>query len=332
MGREELQLLSLVEEIRALQFRLDKTVNSEDAKTSLYLQLKNGTTMSLYAVNVNLGRFGININDYDGGIYVEWALENEALLKGDRIIECNGKLINTQSKENIQKINDSNGRCELVIIRKKNAQQHNHLLLQTQEDNQRLQHRISYLEDQVRELKQSTKDIVTASPQNVCPNPNKKPQTKQNIIKDDHHVTSINISSSNDKPQVFRRGNFVATIIGSKAIQTTPKPTQAKTSDTSSIHSSKTAIKDIIECSTSNSDYNLNYSVQRGLHHSQSQHYIGSNSNKIYDSSFDSNDTSQTLMKQKVKPLDQLRENHMMKRGNSHRLKSHPDLLCDDVS
>ncbi|XP_055308818.1 uncharacterized protein LOC129572746 isoform X2 [Sitodiplosis mosellana] len=47
LGREELQLLSLVEEIRALQFRLDKTVKSdtENLQTSLYFQLKNGLNM-----------------------------------------------------------------------------------------------------------------------------------------------------------------------------------------------------------------------------------------------------------------------------------------------
>lgn len=46
LGREELQLLSLAEDIRALQFRLEKSLKSDtDNRTSLYLQLKNGKNM-----------------------------------------------------------------------------------------------------------------------------------------------------------------------------------------------------------------------------------------------------------------------------------------------
>lgn len=229
LGREELQLLSLVEDIRAVQFRLDKTLKS--ANTSIYFQLKNGFNLSLYAVDSNLGRFGMN--NRDGGLFVDWSLDGEALLKGDRIIECNGKAISSHPKEEIQKMVESTGRCQLVVIRKKNSQLNNQMLLQSQEDNQRLQHRISYLEDQVKDLLKS-KDLI-------IPQQNHKP----NKLKGDH-ITSISIVQDTDRPQVFQRGNFVATIIGGKAI--------SQSISTSS---------NFVGCATSNANQTMNFRSQR---------------------------------------------------------------------
>lgn len=155
---------------------------------------------SLYAVDSTAGRFGIK--EGEDGLYVDWALDGEVLFKGDQIIECNG----VKSKEGIQNLIDSTGRCQLVVVRKKNSEQNNPILLQSQQDNQRLQHRISYLEDQVR-------DLINQN----CSRSNQKVMNRD-------HVTSINISSDpqvdNEDTQVFQRGNFIATIIGGKAIQT----------------------------------------------------------------------------------------------------------------
>lgn len=145
--------------------------------------------MSLHAVSSNLGSFGIHIKGEVSGIYVDWVSDCEALLRGDRIIECNGRSVN--SKTDFQNSTDPSGRCLLVIIRRKKSQTNN----QMQEDNQRLQHRISYLEDQVKTLLKN-KDIV--KPQNNS-------RTNQNTKGD--HVTSISILSStqdNDIPQVFQ--------------------------------------------------------------------------------------------------------------------------------
>ncbi|XP_055306547.1 uncharacterized protein LOC129570850 [Sitodiplosis mosellana] len=157
---------------------------------------------------------------------------------------------------------DLSGRCQLVVIRI-NKQQNNQMLLQSQQDNQRLQHRISYLEDQVR-------DMI---------NQNSR-RTNQKIMKRDH-VTSINISSSpqdNEGAQVFQRGNFIATIIGGKAIQTT--------------HSVS-------------SNGSATYRPQRNtLQHSHSQQYIGANS-KIIETSLKS---SQNLKDKHVR--DHRKENH----------------------
>lgn len=290
----------MVEEIRAVQFRLDKTLKFDITKTSLYYQLKNGDSLSLYAINSNLGRFGINIKEEDSCMYVDWALEGEALLKGDRIIECNGKLINFDTKEEIQKLIDSNGRCQLVVIRKKKSQQNNQMLLQSQEDNQRLQHRISYLEDQVKDLLKS-KDIIT--PLQFLN------QTNQKVMKGDH-VTSISISSSvpesQDRPQVFQRGNFVATIIGGKAIQST---SYANTTINHPTHTSKIAPKDR-GCSTANSNQNMNYRLQRNAA-VFSQQSFGTNSQIIQ--------TSQSLKEKYHR--EQHKENH----------RSQPDLFYGEV-
>lgn len=292
----------MVEEIRALQFRLDKTLKFDITKTSLYYQLKNGDSLSLYAINSNLGRFGTKIKEEDSCMYVDWALDGEALLKGDRIIECNGKLFTFETKEEIQKLINSNGRCQLVVIRKKNSHQYNQMLLQSQEDNQRLQHRISYLEDQVKDLLKS-KDMITPL---QCLN-----QTSQKVMKGDH-VTSISISSSaaegQDRPQVFQRGNFVATIIGGKAIQAT---SCVDTTNNNPTQTSKIATKDR-GCSTANSNQNLNYRLQRNaLHHSYSQQCFGTMSKIIQ--------TSQSLKEKHHR--EQHKENH----------RSQPDLFYGEV-
>lgn len=346
LGREELQLLSLVEEIRALQYRLDKTLKVDSAKqqSSLYFQLKSGVNLSLFSVNANLGRFGVNIKEDDGGIYIEWALDGEALCQGDRIIEYNGKFIHFQSKDDIQKLNDSSGRCELVVIRKKKSQPNNNqMLAQSQEDNQRLQHRISYLEDLVKELQQSTKDIIMAPATAQNQTKNKNQQTNQNNFKG--HVTSISISSSNqennDKPQVFQRGNFIATIVGGKAIQASSNSIPIKINEVSTptntkpIHTNKTSTKDGRSTPTSNHSFNYHHLPRPGLQHSHSHQFIGSNNGKLYETpskmTLDKNESgAHTYLKQKEKNHDHFKENHNNQR-HSHR-HSHPDLLYDDVS
>lgn len=218
-GREELLLLTIEEKIRALQFYIEKDLRTEDEKNekSLYFQIhKKGLNLCLCAVDANFGQFGISAGE--DGIYIDWVFEGTPLYRGDRILEFNGNLIDSKSIEGIQKLLNTNGKCELVVIRTRFSQQKSQMLLQSQEDNLRLQHRISYLEDQVKELQKSTKIIVAAPEKNIVPKP---PSNKRG-----DHVTSINISSSStpkhheNEPQIFQRGDFVATIIGGKAIQT----------------------------------------------------------------------------------------------------------------
>lgn len=345
LGREELHLLSLVEEIRALQSRLDKSLKNDLASTqnALYSQIQNGLNLSLHAVLGTLGRFGVNSKQDAHGLYVEWALDGENLYRGDRIIECNGKMVVAQSKEEFQKITNGNSKCELVVIRKRSAQQNHQLLIQSQEDNQRLQHRISYLEDQVKELQHSTKEMKTAPIQKQKQNPPPPPPPTNNHRngKGDH-VTSISISSpiispkDNEKPQIFQRGNFVATIIGGKAIQTAYPVTATQTLPSHSIHTTKTVIKDVNGCAASDSEHDLHYRTphRNGLQHSQSQQYIGTNG-KMYGSSSKisiSNESSHSNSRHKDK-RDHYKENRrMQQRDNMDRHNSHPNLLNGDVS
>ncbi|XP_055374098.1 uncharacterized membrane protein DDB_G0293934 isoform X2 [Condylostylus longicornis] len=168
LGREELQLLSIVEEARALQTRLDK---SKPESNSLYSIITSGINLSLHAVNATTGRWAAITKSESHGLFIEWALDGEGLLRGDRILEVNGKLITCKTKEELQKIVGTSGKCQLVIIRKKSLALPQQQLAQQQEDNQRLQHRISYLEEQVREL-QNAKET---SPPPPLPSPSTHP-------------------------------------------------------------------------------------------------------------------------------------------------------------
>lgn len=314
LGREELQLLSLAEEIRGIQSRIDASLktHNERAQTSLYFQIHNGVNMTLCAINANVGRFGISREDNGNGIYVDWAFDDEPLFRGDRIIEYNGKFIDPQSEEELRKLTNTNSTCELVVIRKRSSQQNLHMLQQSQEDNQRLQHRISYLEDQVKELQQSTTEIVNVPVQNH--------QIKQPFNQKGDHVTSISISSSNphdNEPQIFQRGNFVATIIGGRAIQTSP-PHQITTTVESLIGSSNSkqsnsnAKGKLNGHSKSDPQYNKNVRPQRSLLlQSQYQQYAP----KIAESFSKQNDKH-------------CKENNRMNGRTGFDMNySHPDLL-----
>ncbi|XP_055690538.1 uncharacterized protein LOC129793999 isoform X2 [Lutzomyia longipalpis] len=207
LGREELQLLSLVEEIQALQSRLEK---SKPEANSIYNILQSGTNLSLHAVQVTVGRWAATSRNDCPGMWIEWALEGEGLYRGDRIIEVNGKIFSGRSREELQRLIGSSSRCQLVVIRQRAMPFAQQQLIQSQEDNLRLQHRISYLEEQVKEL-QETKES-RSSPTN------------------NSHVTSISISSPTpklvEKPEIFQRGNFITTIVDGKPTKSPPAVAQ----------------------------------------------------------------------------------------------------------
>lgn len=324
-GREELQLLSLMEDIRTLQLRLDKVQKYTNSKkhTSLYFQLQHGFNLSLCAVNANLGRFGLNFDKDENGWMVDWVLDGEPLYQGDRIIEYNGKFVELKCKEDIRKLLISSGKCSLVVIRKKTSHQNYQLNLQS--DNQRLQHRISFLEDQVKELQQSTKELITVPAQKQ----NTKSVSNQRITKGDH-VTSISILSSsqhdNEKPQIFQRGNFVATIVDGKAIQTSSKFINTSFSATDSPNQSL-----IVKSNLSDSEHENSAHLQRnGLHHSQSHQQITTNS-RIFEavpkiSIRNICNTPQSFIKHKGKSHEHFKENYRT-RDSTDRHNSQPDLF-----
>lgn len=321
-----------MEESRTLQLRLEKIqkLDSTKKQTSLYSQIQSGVDMTLYAISANLGRFGISCEDDGNGWIVDWVLDGEPLCRGDRIIEYNGRF--EPKCKNIQKLVNSDGKCNLVVIRRKTSQQNHQMILQS--DNQRLQHRISYLEDQVKELQQSTKDFII---------PSQKPSIKhvpnQSVSKaKGDHVTSISILPSNqhdnEKPQIFQRrceeyvrGNFVATIVDGKAIKTSSNLVSTAFTTTNSLkHSNKSAKTNIYPKSDSEHDNNTN-SLCNGSH-SQSHQQIGPNSSmfnsapKISIRNF--YNSSQPYLKHKEKS----RENNRTK-DKHDRHNSHPELFYD---
>lgn len=228
LGREELQMLSLVEEARALQARMDKI---KPEINTLFSTIQSGTSLCLQSVQATVGRWAACTKPNSAGMWVEWALDGEGLFRGDRILEVNGTIITCKTRDELHNILGVSGKCQLVVIRKRSAPGQHQLLVQSQEDNQRLQHRISYLEDQVNELLATKENSPILNGRNGGT-----------------HVTSISISSpqpplipqpiATDKPQIFQRGNFVTTIIGGKATEN-PPPSSAQKS-----HVTKTIIKD----------------------------------------------------------------------------------------
>jgi sulfur dioxygenase len=223
LGREELQLLSVVEEARAVQNRVEKEKTKNDT-VSIFSNIRNGHQMTLHAFQASTGRWNASQrNDGGEGFYVDWVMDGEDLLRGDRILEINGKVINGRQKEELQKMCANTNKCDLVVIRKKSVStvnvnpqstptpHYNHQLQQTQADNMRLQHRISYLEEQVKELLSVQKEKSSPTMSNGSSSGSRSGT----------HVTSISISSSpsgedEDRPMVYQRGAYITTIVGGK--------------------------------------------------------------------------------------------------------------------
>ncbi|XP_060652628.1 uncharacterized protein LOC132788950 [Drosophila nasuta] len=214
LGREELQMLSIVEEARALQARLEK---SKPEAQTLYNIISSGVSLSLHAVHATSGRWAAQQRPDQPGFFVEWALEGDGLYKGDRILEINGRLVTSKTKEELQKHVGNSGKCQMVVLRKKSVPIPQKQLDQEKENNMRLQHRISYLEEQVREL-QTVKEQQKKQPQ-------KQHLTAATTQSNSAHVTSISISSPPspstppDKPLIFQRGNYITTLVGGKPIE-----------------------------------------------------------------------------------------------------------------
>ncbi|XP_050324782.1 uncharacterized protein LOC126756029 isoform X3 [Bactrocera neohumeralis] len=248
LGREELQMLSIVEEARALQARLEK---SKPELQTIYNIINSGATLSLHAVHATTGRWAAHTKPDQPGFYVEWALEGDGLYKGDRILEVNGKMIACRTKEELQKVIGNSGKCQIVVLRKKCAPIPQKQLDQEKENNMRLQHRISYLEEQVRELQSAKEQPQQQQTQAM-------PQTPQNQTTAAHinngtnsHVTSISISSPpstppDNKPLIFQRGNYITTLVGGKPIELIGENnTQNALSKSNSVaHITKTLIKE----------------------------------------------------------------------------------------
>ncbi|XP_077278671.1 PDZ domain-containing protein sprite isoform X2 [Temnothorax americanus] len=155
LGREELELLTLHEESRALQTALELAETQEKQKNDTIFSCISGSTqVTIHAIEVSADpkspRFGAGPRDDAIGLYVDWAVEESGLCKGDRILEVNGKLVVGASRNDLARLLAvAPDAAQIVVLRKGESLA---ALRTLRSDNLRLTHRIGYLEEQVRDL------------------------------------------------------------------------------------------------------------------------------------------------------------------------------------
>nr|XP_026501482.1 uncharacterized protein LOC113404720 [Vanessa tameamea] len=235
VGREELELLTLGEQARALAVLIEQADAAH--RTSLYSTMREyGGFATLVSAEVREGAW--NAAPRGAGLVVEWA-DNPAVKPGDRILEVNGTSVLCCSHEELRR-SAAPPPARLVLLRAHAAPpappappftQKEAASLRAElaglraaaelaerakdglrSDNTRLTHRISYLEDQVAELLDRHPQLHTVSSNDSCITVNK---TKKN-------VTNINITTEPQVPtktspksevQVFQKGPDITAIV-----------------------------------------------------------------------------------------------------------------------
>ncbi|XP_051156806.1 uncharacterized protein LOC127278907 [Leptopilina boulardi] len=164
LGREELELLTFREESRALQAALELAETQEKQKSDTIFSCVSGAIqVTIHALEVSADpkspRFGAGPREEAPGLYVDWAVEDSGLCKGDRILEVNGKLVVGAGRNDLARLlavaPDS---AQIVVLRKGESLT---ALRTLRSDNLRLTHRIGYLEEQVRDLLTPTRTEVS---------------------------------------------------------------------------------------------------------------------------------------------------------------------------
>ncbi|XP_076161379.1 PDZ domain-containing protein sprite isoform X2 [Ptiloglossa arizonensis] len=167
LGREELELLTLREESRALQAALELAETQEKQKNDTIFSCISGSTqVTIHAVEVSADpkspRFGAGPREDTAGLYVDWAVEDSGLCKGDRILEVNGKLVVGAGRSDLARLLAvAPDAAQIVVLRKGESLA---ALRTLRSDNLRLTHRIGYLEEQVRDLLAPSRAEVPADP------------------------------------------------------------------------------------------------------------------------------------------------------------------------
>nr|XP_033329117.1 uncharacterized protein LOC117221889 isoform X1 [Megalopta genalis] len=167
LGREELELLTLREESRALQAALELAESQEKQKNDTIFSCISGSTqVTIHAVEVSADpkspRFGAGPREDTPGLYVDWAVEDSGLCKGDRILEVNGKLVVGAGRSDLARLLAvAPDAAQIVVLRKGESLA---ALRTLRSDNLRLTHRIGYLEEQVRDLLAPSRAEIPADP------------------------------------------------------------------------------------------------------------------------------------------------------------------------
>lgn len=167
LGREELELLTLREESRALQAALELADTQEKQKNhTIFSCISGSTQVTVHALEVSADpkspRFGAGPRDDAPGLYVDWAVEDSGLSKGDRILEVNGKLVVGAGRSDLARLLAvAPDAAQIVVLRKGESLA---ALRTLRSDNLRLTHRIGYLEEQVRDLLTPSRPPAPAEP------------------------------------------------------------------------------------------------------------------------------------------------------------------------
>ncbi|KAF5282352.1 hypothetical protein FQR65_LT14341 [Abscondita terminalis] len=253
LGREELNLLTLLEETKTIQICLEESSKNSAEFHTLYSCVHNCGAANLHAVEIvydaKSPRFGAGSKDSNLGLWIDWALEDTGLIKGDRLVEVNGKIVLNKTREDLLRLlAAAPDPAQIVILRKATVAQKNNAYTSTSSDevaalrselgvvreraeetqkakdglvsdNIRLTHRISYLEEQVAELlARKNSDI----PENSIAAKN---SVLTSTVKTSHNVTNINISSQpHHRPsstngsvttdlQIFQKGPQVTALV-----------------------------------------------------------------------------------------------------------------------
>ncbi|XP_050304958.1 uncharacterized protein LOC126742357 [Anthonomus grandis grandis] len=250
LGREELNLLTLLEETRALQLCIEESNKSSAENNTLYSCIDGSSPgyVILHAIATDYDpqspKFGAGQKDNRPGLWIDWALDETGLLKGDRLIEVNGKIVLTKTRDDLTRLlaaapdpaqlvvlrplaenfNDSssskspsvqeiiNLRSELKHLQDLNEDSQR-VKDELKSDNIRLTHRISYLEEQVSELlgkKPELEPRVTSPP---IPLISKSNQNVTNINITSQHSPVSTHSSHSGEVQLFQKGPQVTTLV-----------------------------------------------------------------------------------------------------------------------
>ncbi|XP_034942064.1 uncharacterized protein sprt [Chelonus insularis] len=203
LGREELELLTLIEEIRALDAALELAETQEKQKNdTIFSCITGGTHMTIHAVTVSADpkspRFGAGPRDNAPGLYVDWAVEDSGLCKEDRILEVNGKLVVGAGKSDLSRLLAVTPEAaHIVVLRKSESLM---ALRALRSENLRLTHRISYLEEQVRDLLSPVRTKIQLDPTPPLP-PSATYQDHVQVFQKGPQVTTLvtNIPNLNVK-------------------------------------------------------------------------------------------------------------------------------------
>ncbi|XP_003241879.1 uncharacterized protein LOC100575278 [Acyrthosiphon pisum] len=183
LGREELNLLSLMEETNKHKCRLEEIEqhNEQNENNTLYNYLVSnpGAVISLQAVELEYDpkspKFGVGSRKDKPGLFIDWTVNDLGFSKGDRLLEVNGKVVlsmkNNHDLNRLLEVSPSSVRVvvmhdgpsakhqmELVTLRREldacrtRAEEMDRSKHAYKTENVRLSHRVSYLEDQVSEL------------------------------------------------------------------------------------------------------------------------------------------------------------------------------------